>query len=280
MINLEATEVESRPVAAAPGVDPPAQPPQTESAPPKPTAGPPPPSRARRIRAALRAAAAEPPRDRPGPPPGPPPKRRPFAWLPEELSWAQASAGIAGAAGGLLLFLLLWLVGAFSGGREPSADLSPRLASIEKQLKDLAARPAPSSVDPKAIEDVAARVGRLESAQAAPRAPVTDPVVLGRLTATENSVKSLADNVAALSRRVDAVDDTLRDVQARLNKMSADLNELQTTARAAAAGSDRVGASRRGGGGAARRGRTRRSVCRRACGGQAACVRRKPACAA
>jgi hypothetical protein len=243
VINLEATEVESGLAADAPGVDPPVQPPQPESAPPKPDDAFIPPPPVKPVHAASEPPSEppppEPPREPPSPPPGPPPKGRRFAWLPEELSWPQASAGIAGAAGGLLLFVLLWLVGAFSGGREPSADLGPRLASIEKQLKDLAARPAPASVDPKTIEDVAARVGRLESAQAVPRAPVTDPVVLGRLSATENSAKSLADNVAALSRRVDAVDYTLHDMQARLNKMSANLNELQTNARAAAAGSDR-----------------------------------------
>jgi hypothetical protein len=242
VINLEATEVESRPVAAPPNVDAPTQPLQTETAPPPKsddTFIPPPVSPMHAASEPPTEPPPEPPRGPSRPPPEPPPKRGPFAWLPEELSWAQASAGIAGAAGGLLLFLLLWLVGAFSGGRESSADPSPRLASIEKQLKDLATRPAPASADPKAIEEVAARVGRLESAQSTPRAPVTDPVVLGRLSATENAVKSLADNAAALSRRADAVDGTLRNLQSRLDKMSANLSELQTNARAAAAGSDR-----------------------------------------
>ena len=177
-----------------------------------------------------------------------------FAWLPEELSWAQASAGIAGAAGGLLVFVLLWLVGAFSSGREPSADLSPRLASIEKQLHDLAARPMPASVDPKAIAQVEARLAKLEraqaalesgqaalqSAQAAPRAPVADPAVLGRLGATERTVKSIADNVAALSKRGDGVDAALHETNGRLDKMSAALAELQTSVRAAAVGNDRA----------------------------------------
>ena len=49
-------------------------------------------------------------------------------------------------------------------GQETAPDLSPRLAAIEKQLADLAARPAPASVDPKALDDIAARLARLESA--------------------------------------------------------------------------------------------------------------------
>ena len=85
--------------------------------------------------------------------------------------------------------LLLWLFGALSGGHDASADLSPRLAAIEKQLNDLAARPAPARVDPKAVDDLAARLAKLESAQAAPRAPVTDPVVLGRINAAESATE-------------------------------------------------------------------------------------------
>ncbi len=95
------------------------------------------------------------------------------------------------------MVLLLWFGGCSRPAASLSVDLSPRLAAIEKQLNDLAARPAPASVDPKAIDDIAARLARLETAQAAPRAPVTDPVVLGRLNAAENATKSLADNAAA-----------------------------------------------------------------------------------
>jgi hypothetical protein len=119
------------------------------------------------------------------------------------------------------------------------------------QLRELAARPAPVSADPKAVEDVAARLERLESAQAQPRAPVTDPVVLGRVSATENALKSLADNVAGLSRRSDGIEATLsrrseaieaalRETQGRLDRLTATLSDLQTTVRAAAAGSDRA----------------------------------------
>jgi hypothetical protein len=137
--------------------------------------------------------------------------------------------------------LLLWLIGAFPGGHAPpSNDLTPRLAAIEAQLRELAARPAAPTVDAKAVEEIAARLGRLESAQAAPRAPVT-----------ENAVKSLADNVAGLSRRSDTIEATLtrrsegieaalRDTQSRIDRLAASLADLQTTARAAAAGSDRA----------------------------------------
>jgi hypothetical protein len=171
-----------------------------------------------------------------------PPGAQPIHWLPQSLSWHQAGAAAAGAAGGFLLFLLLWLFGGLGGGtREQTADLSPRLAAIEKQLHDLAARPLPAAgADPRSVEEIAGRLARLEAAQAAPRAPVTDPVVLGRLTATEQAVKSMADNVGALSRRAEGVDTGLRDTQGRIDKLTAAVDELRTAVKSAAAGSDRA----------------------------------------
>jgi hypothetical protein len=201
--------------------------------------------------AAFERASFEPP---PPPPPEeprrksaePPPGRRPFFAWPHEPSWKPLASGAAGAASGLLVVLVLWLTGAFTGGREATPDLTPRLAAIEQQLKDLAARPVPAGVDPKAmidpkaIDELAARLAKLESAQAAPRAPVTDPVVLGRITAAENAGKSLSDNAAALSRRADAIETAVRETNGKIEKLTAALTEVQTTARAAAAGSDRA----------------------------------------
>jgi hypothetical protein len=192
-------------------------------------------------------AAAPTPSDPPSPEPDPspePPRRPPFAFVPEELSWSHAGAAIAGVAGGLLVALLFWLGGAFSGGHDAATDLNPRLASIEKQLKELAARPTAAVTDSqetkKTLGDIAARLAKLEAAAATPRAPVTDPVVLGRLTASENAAKSQADNVAALSRRADAADTAIRDTNANIGKLSAALDDVRSTARQAAAGSDRA----------------------------------------
>lgn len=248
VIDLEASEV--LPETAAP------QAPAASSAPPPPSDPLPkpddafiPPLPMTPSAAAFERASYEPP---PPPPPEPPrvepeqrPGRRPaFTLLPEEPSRTPLAAGIAGVTSGLLVVLLLWAFGAFSGGRDSSADLNPRLASIEQKLKDLAARPAPAAFDPKAInatlDDIAARLAKIEGAQAAPRAPVTDPVVLGRLNAAENAAKSLADNMAAMSRRADAIDASVRETNGRIEKLTAALGDMQTTVRAAAAGSDRA----------------------------------------
>jgi hypothetical protein len=154
------------------------------------------------------------------------------------MSWSHAVAALAGAAGGLLVVLLAWLAGAFSAGSD--ASVNSRLASIEKQLNDLSSRPAPAAADPKALDAVAARIAKLEAAAAAPRAPVTDPVVLGRINAAESAVKSLADNAAAGTRRAEATDAAIRDIGGRIDKLTATLGDVQTTLKAAAAGSDRA----------------------------------------
>ena len=65
-------------------------------------------------------------------------------------------------------------------------------------------------------------------------------MVLGRLNAAENATKSLADNAAALSRRAEATDAALRETNGRIDKLTAALTDVQTTARSAAAGSDRA----------------------------------------
>lgn len=249
VIDLEAREVQAEPdpagapppgdAAASPDLPPQAAAPLTQESQPQPEA-----------------AFAPPPPPPPDPEPvreaGPEPRRAPFAFVPEELSWTHASAAVAGVCGGLLVAILFWLSGAFSGGRDATPDLNPRLAAIEKQLQELAARPAPvaapaPAADPqlsKALDDIAARLGKLETAAATPRAPVTDPVVLGRLTASENALKSLSDNVAALSRRAEATDAAIRESQANINagiaRLTAAIGEVRSTAREAAAGSDRA----------------------------------------
>jgi hypothetical protein len=182
--------------------------------------------------AAAPEAAAPPPSDPPAESAPASEPRPSFAFVPEKSSWSHnAGAALAGVAGGLVVAALFWLLGAFSGGHESAPDLSPRLAAIEKKLSDLTVRPA---------DDTADRVAKLEAAAATPRPPVTDPVVLGRLTSSENAAKSQADNVAALSRRADAADTAIRDTNANIAKLSASLDDVRSTARQAAAGSDRA----------------------------------------
>jgi hypothetical protein len=115
------------------------------------------------------------------------------------------------------------------------ATLTPRLASIETQLRDLAARPAPAGVDAQAVEALTARLAKLETAINAPRAAATDPQVLSRLGSVESQIRPLSDSISALARRGDENDATLRGIRSRIDAASAALTELQNAARASSA---------------------------------------------
>jgi hypothetical protein len=128
----------------------------------------------------------------------------------------------------MLVVMLIWL--AVPRG-DAAMTLTPRLASIETQLRDLAARPAPATIDPKAIDALSARLAKLESALSAPRAPAADPALAGRVGAMENAVKPLSDSVTALTRRADEVDAAFRNVRGRADATTAALAELQNAAR-------------------------------------------------
>lgn len=251
VLDLEATDVTPATEAAAPETAPaPGTPAPASDASPETAAEPAAPSPEQS------AEQPERPHEQAEPPPGPPPSA---GRMPEGMAWTQIGAGIAGATGGLLLFLLLWLGGALPGIRDTSADIGPQLAAIQKQLTELSQRPAPATIDPKALDAIAARLAKLEAAQGAPRAPATDPTLGGRLNAIENALKSLSGAIAALSQRADGQDGAIREANARLEKLDAALGELQaaintrieksnaaladlqTAMRTAQAGSDRAG---------------------------------------
>jgi hypothetical protein len=170
--------------------------------------------------------------------------------LPEGVLWTHVGAGIAGAVGGLGVVLLLWFGGALSGIRDASSDLGPQLnavqhqlAAAQQQIKEISARPAPAatpSIDPKAMDALAARLAKLEAAPAAPRGPVTDPAIAGRLSAVETNMKALAESVDAVAHRANGQDGAMREANARLEKLGEAIGDLQAALRASQAGSDRA----------------------------------------
>ncbi len=83
-----------------------------------------------------------------------------------EQNWRLAAAGAAGAAAMLVLFLALWAFGSFAARDDRTVPLAARLVNVELQVRDLAARPQPPAVDPKALADLTARVGSAEQAMA------------------------------------------------------------------------------------------------------------------
>lgn len=227
-IDLKATEIASEPAG------PPPQPgfeakPGFELQPAAEAASPPPPP--------------EPPQTPPNEPPRPereplsPPPGHGSAWLPPDVPWPAVAAGAAGAAGVLLIMLVVWLIVPRSDG---AAGLTPRLAAIETQLRELAARPAPVNVDPATLGALSERMAKLESALNAPRPLAADPALGGRVGALENALKPLRDSTAALGRRADETDATFRNIRGRTDAVEAALAELRNAARAASGEHDEL----------------------------------------
>jgi hypothetical protein len=99
-------------------------------------------------------------------------------------------AGLAGGLVAILIFVVLWLGGMFSGSDDSGSG--QRLASMEARLREMSSRPAPPNPDTRAIEDLTARLGRLEAApRNAPNAGV------------DEAIKPLRDAIADLTRRVE-----------------------------------------------------------------------------
>jgi hypothetical protein len=235
-IELKATEIASDPVTPSQPIDPKADTPQSA---PQPEAQ----------KAPEAAAASERPK------PASPPKDERFAGVraaaaerfSSSLSWPLLGAGAAGAAAMLCLLALLWAVGVFGTREDSTAVANPssaRLAALEQQVRDLAARPQPAAVDQRAFADLAARIGaaeqavgrlagieaglsKLETAVATPRPTAVDPALAARIAALETALRPLAD----ISPRVDA----LAAAQKNAQPSAADRGEVAAlTARIAA----------------------------------------------
>jgi hypothetical protein len=103
--------------------------------------------------------------------------------------------------------------------------LEARLASVERGVRELASR-APAA-DPKALEEVARRVAKLEATpSAAPPSPASDPALAARIAALEAEIKAIAATLGSVGRRDEEVLAVARDARARADASAAALAEL------------------------------------------------------
>ena len=199
-IDLTAAEVEAKP-AAEPAAVPELAPEPAQEPSPSPSA-----------QESRETSSAEPP-----PPPPLPPRRSVAALI---------GCGIVGgavAAGALVVAAYPYLAGPDS----PDA----RLAGVEQQLRDLAARPWPAAgggagSDTRALDELAARLAKLETAVSNPRPAQLDPAVANRVSAIEGEIKALAESVGVHNRRSDEAVATAREARARADATAAALAEL------------------------------------------------------
>jgi len=148
-----------------------------------------------------------------GPPPEPPPRRR-----VSFLGIAVAGIGIVLAVLGVASLLLSRDNGV--------SELAARLAGVELELRDLAARARPPAADPQALDAVAGRVAKLEAAGAATPQGAGDPALAARIAALETELKALAETMGALGRRNDEALAAAREARVRADAGAAEISEL------------------------------------------------------
>jgi Mitochondrial inner membrane protein len=151
----------------------------------------------------------------PAPEPSPPRRGRAVSML----GMATAGLGIVLAVLGIATLIV---------GRDSSVSaLDARLAGVELHLRELAARPATPSADPKILEEVTSRLAKLEAAAgAAPRSAGSDAALADRLAGLETELKTLAEIVGALGRRNEETLAAAREARARADAGAAALAEL------------------------------------------------------
>jgi hypothetical protein len=147
------------------------------------------------------------------PTPGPGSRRIPLAAL--------IGVGIASGVTAALVLALGYL--AATRGFAPGARTA-RLAQIEQQLHDLSARPA--AAEARALDQIAVRLTRLETALASPLAAPSDPALTTRLAAAEAEVRAMAERVGSLGRRSDEAFATAREARTRSEANAAALADL------------------------------------------------------
>ena len=153
------------------------------------------------------------------------PGRHPaIAWLPSDVPWPLVAAGAGGAA---LTLAVVALAGVFSShdGGAPAADT--RLARVEQQLRDLAAKPQPVAGDTRAVDDLGGRVARLETVVATPKPPIIDPALANRIATLEGDLKALAERVGVLGRRNDDIAAAAGEARTRADAATAAVAELK-----------------------------------------------------
>src|SRR5258708_12536648 len=154
------------------------------------------------------------PPDVPATPPPEAPPRRGVSWL----GVAVAGLGVVLAGLGVVSLLL-------SRDNGVSA-LDARLAGVELDLRDLAARAPPPAADPKALEGVGGGVAKPEAAGATPPQGAVDPALAARVAALETQIKALAEAVGVLARRGDEALDAAREARVRADPGAAEISEL------------------------------------------------------
>jgi hypothetical protein len=145
------------------------------------------------------------------------------------------AAGLGGCAIAAAVLLAAWLL--IPARQDGAGAVSARADALEKQIRDIASRPAVAA-DPKVADELKDRLGKIE--QSIAKAPAGDPGAAERLAGLENAIKAMGIALVALNHRAE---DIAANVAA-MSKSATDSDALQkridALERAAKATQDKV----------------------------------------
>jgi len=156
------------------------------------------------------------------------PRRRGLSPAVSWLGLVTAGIGLVLAALGIVSLL----VSRDNGVRAVDA----RLAGVERNVRELASRASPAAADPRALDEMASRVARLEAVAGAPSQGVAIDVALAdRIAALEAQLKTVAETIGSLGRRDEEVFAAAREARTHAEANAAALADLAQKLPAAAA---------------------------------------------
>ena len=121
-----------------------------------------------------------------------------------------------GAAVGACFSLLLWALNPFAPAPVDAGAIDARLARVEGVLSG-GLSPAPE-LDQKKLDDLAGRIGKLETTTAR---PTPDAAAANRLSTIEGEFRALSESVGILGRRSDEVATAAREARQRADAAAA-----------------------------------------------------------
>src|SRR5205823_14361185 len=86
--------------------------------------------------------------------------------------------------------------------------------------------PTRRSSDLRAVDDLAARLAKLETTAATPRPPLSDPALANRITSIDNETKVLGERIGVVARRTDEIAAIAGDARKRSEEHTSELQSL------------------------------------------------------
>jgi hypothetical protein len=152
-------------------------------------------------------------------------KERLMAWwaarTPPDPPWRAIAVVVAGI---VLVVLMVFLAGQFSNDESRIRIIEARVARAEQQMREVSGRAPTNSVDSKALDDLTARLAKLEAGGARP--PAADPALANRMATLEGTLKSLEEKISVVARRSDDIDLIARDARDKAAASAAAIAEL------------------------------------------------------